>query len=237
MHKEQAAIQAALQQLAPSIQLVEQAQLEEVPFATYRYTLQLADRSSHWTFHLVETGIGKVHAALATQLSIQRYQPQLLVNVGVSGGLYEGAQISDLCLSTTFRYHDVWCGAGNESGQVQGLPAQFFAEATQLASVAEHLQIPLKQGLLLCGDAFIPEAAHLRAFAERYPDLIAVDMESAAIAQTAYLYGTSLVSIRIVSDTPLTSQDHHGQYATFWRDKAHYLPPFVDALRLVSALA
>ena len=237
MGKEHMAIQSALQALAPAVELVERALVEKAPFATYRYTLRLEERATEWTFHLIETGIGKVHAALATQRAIELYQPQLLVNVGVSGGLYAGAHVGDLCLSTAYRYHDVWCGEGNERGQVQGMPAQFSADATTFAAEAKQLSIPLHEGLLLCGDTFIPDAEHLRAFAQQYPDLVAVDMESAAIAQTAYLYQTSLVSLRIVSDTPLTSQDHGKQYASFWQQRDLFLPPFADAIRLVCSLA
>ena len=231
------AIQSALQALAPAVELVERTLVEKAPFAVYRYTLRLEERATEWTFHLIETGIGKVHAALATQRAIELYQPQLLVNVGVSGGLYAGAHVGDLCLSTAYRYHDVWCGEGNERGQVQGMPAQFSADAATIAAVAQQLNIPLHEGLLLCGDTFIPDAEHLRAFAQQYPDLVAVDMESAAIAQTAYLYQTSLVSLRIVSDTPLTSQDHGKQYASFWQQRDLFLPPFADAIRLVCSLA
>ena len=231
------AIQSALQALAPAVELVERALVEKAPFATYRYTLRLEERAIEWTFHLIETGIGKVHAALATQRAIEHYQPQLLVNVGVSGGLYADAQVGDLCLSTAYRYHDVWCGEGNERGQVQGMPAQFSADAATIAAVAKQLSIPLHEGLLLCGDTFIPDAEHLRAFAHQYPDLVAVDMESAAIAQTAYLYQTPLVSLRIVSDTPLTHQDHGKQYADFWQQRDLFLPPFADAMNLISSLA
>ena len=237
MSKERMAIHSAIEALAPAVELVERNLVEEKPFASYRYTLRIEGHQTEWTFHLLETGIGKVHAALATQLAIVRYQPQLLVNVGVSGGLYAGAQVGDLCLSTAYRYHDVWCGEGNERGQVQGMPAQYSADATAMATVAKQLRIPLHEGLLLCGDTFIPEADHLRAFAQQYPDLVAVDMESAAIAQTAYLYHTPLVSLRIVSDTPLTSQDHGKQYASFWQQRASALAPFADAMRIICTLA
>ena len=105
-----------------------------------------------------------------------------------------------------------------------------------METVAKQLRIPLHEGLLLCGDTFIPDADHLRSFAQHYLDLVAVDMESAAIAQTAYLYQTPLVSLRIVSDTPLTRQDHGKQYADFWQQSNLFLPPFTDAMRLVCTI-
>lgn len=236
MGKERLAVRSALETLAPSIELVEVHLVEQAPFASYRYTVRLANSQTSYAFHLIETGIGKVHAALATQQAITKYHPKLLVNVGVSGGLYNGARVGDICLSTSYRYHDVWCGIGNEPGQVQGLPAQFTAESRSVAEVAQELSVPIREGLLLCGDTFIPDADHLRSFAQQYPDLVAVDMESGAIAQTAYLYGTPLVSLRIVSDTPLTSQNHSKQYSSFWQDRELSLGSFADAMRIVCTL-
>ncbi len=238
MNKEHMALCDAIEYLRPTVEIIDRAVVGDTgPFATYCYTLRLEHRTSPWRLYLMETGVGKVHAALATQLAIQHYHPKLIVNVGVSGGLYVGARVGDLCLSTAFRYHDVWCGAGNERGQVQGLPAQFAADDMRITQAIGELNIPLKRGLLLCGDTFIPSPEHLKSFVQQHHDLIAVDMESCAIAQTAYLYQTALVSIRIISDTPLTDQDHGVQYTRFWREKSNYIPPFADASRLICALA
>ena len=66
MSKERMAIHSAIEALAPAVELVECTLVEEAPFASYRYTLRLEGHQTEWTFHLIETGIGKVHAALTT---------------------------------------------------------------------------------------------------------------------------------------------------------------------------
>ena len=82
MSKERMAIHSAIEALAPAVELVERTLVEEEPFASYRYTVRLEEHQTEWIFHLLETGIGKVHAALATQLAIVRYQPEEMVIKG-----------------------------------------------------------------------------------------------------------------------------------------------------------
>ena len=65
------------------------------------------------------------------------------------------------------------------------------------------------------GDRFITNRTELDAIKRRFPAGLAVDMESAAIAQTCYLYGIPFLSFRIISDTPGV-EDHSSQYADFW---------------------
>ncbi|MBQ0060303.1 MAG: 5'-methylthioadenosine/adenosylhomocysteine nucleosidase, partial [Bacteroidales bacterium] len=55
---------------------------------------------------------------------------------------------------------------------------------------------------------------------EDWPDGLAVDMESGAIAQTCYLYNVPFISFRIISDTPGVEQ-HFEQYANFWETMAN----------------
>ena len=116
-------------------------------------------------------------------------------------------------------YHDVWCGEGNEYGQVQGLPAAYEG----CASLLEHAlslnnagpESRICKGLICTGDRFITDRAELGAIKHRFPAGLAVDMESAAIAQVCHLYGIPFLSFRIISDTPGV-EDHSAQYADFW---------------------
>ena len=53
-----------------------------------------------------------------------------------------------------------------------------------------------------------------------FPAGLAVDMESAAIAQTCHIYGVPFVSFRIISDTPGVDK-HIEQYENFWGEMAN----------------
>ena len=172
------------------------------------------------TLVLTRCGIGKVNAALGAAELIRRFSPDCIVSTGVAGGTGEGLQVTDVVAGVRVAYHDVWCGDGNAYGQVQGLPAVFEADPRLLAcarrlSKAGGLESRIHCGLICTGDQFITDRAKLDAIRAAFPDVQAVDMESAAIAQTCYLYKVHFISFRLVSDTP-GSEGHWQQYLDFW---------------------
>ena len=101
-------------------------------------------------------------------------------------------------------------------------------QCTRVRSALEHalslnktgLESRIHSGLICTGDRFITNRTELDAIKRRFPAGLVVDMESAAIAQTCYLYGVPFLSFRIISDTPGV-EDHSSQYADFgvrWRN-------------------
>lgn len=168
---------------------------------------------------LTQCGIGKVNAAVGATELIRRFAPDCIVSTGVAGGIDACLKVTDVVASDSLAYHDVWCGDGNEYGQVQGLPAvykgcaPFLEHALSLNKIG--LESRIHSGLICTGDRFITNRTELDAIKRRFPAGLAVDMESAAIAQTCYLYGIPFLSFRIISDTPGV-EDHSSQYADFW---------------------
>jgi len=160
----------------------------------------------------VVSGIGKVNAALSAADLINTFGADMIINVGISGGLSSALEIGDLIIGKDIVYHDVWCGTPNKMGQVQGLPSVFHSNAD-----LSKLLPDLKCGLICCGDVFVDNQADFDIIKAKFPDVLAVDMESAAIAQTCYLYNKPMISIRQISDTP--GVEHHAeQYETFWKN-------------------
>ena len=190
----------------------------------------LAEMSDHsetdangYTFHrgtignreiiAMQCGIGQVNAAVGALTMIERFAPDAIINTGIAGGTGGGAAILDVVVGTDVAYHDVWCGPGNEPGQVQGLPSR-FAGATDLFGI-DAATPGVKLGLIASGDRFVSTPAELAAVLEAQPDAMAVDMESGAIAQVCHMKGTPFLAIRVVSDTPGT-ENHIDQYLDFW---------------------
>lgn len=212
--------------IAPYTELLQQK--EDSPFAIYEALI------SQRRVVIALSGIGKANAAMATAEAIRLYPHSLcIVNVGVSGGLLPNCSVGDCLVGSKFMYHDVWCGEGNALGQVQGLPV-FFSAHEALLSVAHQLSSvsndTVKFGSFCCGDTFIPSPSVLNNFS----DCCAVDMESAAIAQACHLYQKPMIALRIVSDTPLTAQNHSEQYRLFWSNNPHKaFAPLVEFLKLL----
>ena len=167
---------------------------------------------------LAKSGIGKVCAAVGTVEMIRQYAPEVIVNTGVAGGIDPLTQVMDIVIGENMVYHDVWCGEGNEYGQVQGLPARFVSdkELCKLALSVAH-EGNVYGGLICSGDKFITDKEELTEIKKRFPEGMAVDMESCAIAQVCYMCGVPFLSYRIISDTPGV-KDHYKQYLNFWEE-------------------
>lgn len=77
------------------------------------------------TVILMQSGIGKVNAAVGTWQMIERFTPDMIISTGVAGGASLELEIQDVVVSTETCYHDMYCGKDVAFGQVIGMPARF----------------------------------------------------------------------------------------------------------------
>ena len=155
-------------------------------------------------------GIGKVNSALNTLQFLQLVQPDLVINSGVAGGA--GIPIGTILVADRVAYHDVWCGPGTLYGQADDVPLYMLPYAKVLTISDE---IGVENGLVCSGDKFISTPEEIAFIRSKFPDVKAVDMESAAVAQTCYIYGIPFAIVRVVSDTPGEGENIQ-QYKDFW---------------------
>lgn len=170
---------------------------------------------------LHQCGIGKVNAAIGTTELIRRYSPQLVISTGCAGGGQTSMEVQDVVVSTQLAYHDVYCGSAighTVYGQVQGMPARYQSPSS-LVDAALSLngdgQPRIYAGLIVTGDWFVDSRDKMRDIMSHFPEAVAVDMESAAIAQTCHVYGIDFISFRVISDIPL-KDTNASQYHNFW---------------------
>ena len=170
---------------------------------------------------LLQCGIGKVNAAMGTTLLVRRFQPDCVVSTGCAGGIDKRLEVMDVVVSRTLVYHDVDCGEGLgcKLGQVQGLPLYFQGDERMVETALTLTGARIHAGLICTGDQFVTDHATLSRIKQQFPDGLAVDMESAAIAQVCYLQGIPFVSFRVISDTP-GADGHQQQYENFWQEMA-----------------
>lgn len=165
---------------------------------------------------VMQTGIGKVNAAVGTVSLIDSFRPDLVVNTGIAGGTGSEAGVLDVVIADSVGYHDVYCGPGNARGQVQGLPERFPCLGGGLVNLAAVAGMPnVRRGLIASGDLFVSTPRELEAVLAVQPEALAVDMESGAIAQVCFMRGVPFLAIRVVSDTPGV-ENHHEQYGEFF---------------------
>ncbi|MCM1484550.1 MAG: 5'-methylthioadenosine/adenosylhomocysteine nucleosidase [Muribaculaceae bacterium] len=165
----------------------------------------------------MKCGIGKVNAAMGTMTLIDLFHPDLIINTGVAGGTGRSAGVLDIVVGTRIAYHDVWCGPGTEPGEAAGCPKFFHTSdiVNSLPCLAEGDNI--KHGLVCSGDVFVSEPEVIARIRSLYPEVDAVDMESAAIAQVCYLRHVPFACMRVISDTP-GADDNVAQYNNFWEE-------------------
>ena len=166
-------------------------------------------------------GIGKVNAALGVAEMIRRHRPDVIVSSGCAGGNGDDIHVQDVVVGAEVSYHDVYCGTSIDQtivyGQVQGMPARYKADEQLLAKACRVKceGFSVQPGLIVTGDWFVDSKDKMRDIISHFPEAKAVDMESAAIAQTCYKYGVPFISFRVVSDIPLRDTDA-SMYHDFW---------------------
>lgn len=165
---------------------------------------------------LAQSGIGKVNAAVGALELIHHFQPDCLINTGVAGGIDTSLHVMDVVAGDRVVYHDVDCGPENEAGQVQGLPAVYESNRKLYhCALGIKTETRVLGGLVCSGDQFITDHKQLAVIKSRFPEGMAVDMESGAIAQVCYLYEVPFLSFRIISDIP-GGENHFNEYLNFW---------------------
>lgn len=190
---------------------------------------------------LWQCGIGKVNAAVGTMRLVQQHHPDAIISTGLAGGIDPMIHVMDILAATQCVYHDVDCGVGLgcERGQVQGLPTRFDADQKLLdhALATAKLQTTnskLLTGLICTGDQFITDRERQTAIKRNFPDGLACDMESAAIAQTCYLLGIPFLSLRVISDTPGNTDNHQQQWEQFLASMCdtsfHFVQKFLETI-------
>lgn len=165
---------------------------------------------------LLQCGIGKTNAASGVTNLIITFHPDYVISTGAAGGIDAKLKVMDVVIGSQVCYHDVNCGDNCDPGQVQGLPRLFKGDE-RLIEIAKSLKADVRivPGLICTGDQFITNREELNVIKEKYPEGLAVDMESAAIAQVCLFWNVPMLSFRIVSDTPGV-KEHFDQYLNFW---------------------
>lgn len=155
---------------------------------------------------VVRSGIGKVNAAICTQILVDRYQVDAVINTGIAGSLRNEINIGDVVLSTDAVQHDMDAtGFGYPAGQIPQMEESAFPADETLRKLAEECckevnpLIGTFTGRIVSGDQFISDKTKKKWILENFHGYC-TEMEGAAIAQAAYLNQVPFLIIRSISD-------------------------------------
>lgn len=165
--------------------------------ASFR-ALSIAGRS----VALVTSGIGAVNAAHAATVAVVRYGTDApIVSAGTAGGLAADITVGTVVIATDVINLDADVRAfGYALGQLPRMPETYVSDAALADKlVAADHEFPVVRGRIGSGEKFATSDIALK-LREDFPTVVAVDMESVAIAQIAFKYGNPFVAVRAISD-------------------------------------
>ncbi len=155
---------------------------------------------------VVQSGIGKVNAALCAQILVDIFRVDTLLNTGIAGSLDAQIDIGDMVISTDAVQHDVDATTfGDPLGQVPNMDTFSFPADEKLVELAKRVNeevnpdIQTFTGRIVSGDQFISSQEAKEHLVNTF-HAKCTEMEGAAIAHAAYLNQVSCVIIRAISD-------------------------------------
>ena len=166
----------------------------------------------------VVCGIGKVNAAVCSQILISEFNVTSIINVGVAGGIGKDIYPGDVVVATNLVQHDMDTTVfGDPHGQIPRLDTfDFKCDETlvkaSLDACEEIKEINTFSGRIISGDQFISSVEKIQWFEKEF-NAMACEMEGASIAQVCYLNNIPFVVIRSISDN--ANNGAHMDYEKF----------------------
>lgn len=152
---------------------------------------------------LSKSGVGKVNSATTTQFIIDKYKPNYIINTGIAGSLSSNLKPSEIIIAekmvqydfdlTKFGYSKGYMYNGIEPNK----PTIYYSDEKLIKLFVKNKYI--KKGTIATGDTFVADMKLKHSIKKDF-NADAIDMESAAIAQTAKRNNIPVIIIRAISD-------------------------------------
>ena len=170
---------------------------------------------------VVRSGIGKVNAAVCTQILVDEFGVDAVINTGIAGSLNAQIDIGDIVISTDVLHHDMDAvNFGYAPGQIPQMEVFSFVADEPMAELAEKVchqvnpEIKVFRGRVVSGG-------------------FCTEMEGAAIAQAAYLNQIPFIVIRAISDKADDSASE--DYPTFEKKAVEHSVRLVEGFLAAQA--
>lgn len=146
---------------------------------------------------LVKSNVGKVNSARVTQILIDNFDIELVINVGTAGSVDNSLEIGDVVVATELIQHDFDVTPfGRKLGEIENV-GESIKVNDNLLNLFENINI--KKGIIASGDKFIVNREDKDNIRTTFTAL-AIEMEGASVAQVCYLDKIPFLVIRSISD-------------------------------------
>ncbi|MGV8906593.1 MAG: 5'-methylthioadenosine/adenosylhomocysteine nucleosidase [Acetobacterium sp.] len=153
---------------------------------------------------VVKSGVGKVNAAICTQILIDLFKAKVIINVGVAGAVHPDLEVGDIVISKDSCQYDMDARAfGHPWGEIPNMDITFFKADKTLIELAEKAAIKLNAayriGRVMTADLGVDSLELKEKLRAEFSGLC-VEMEGAAIGQVAFVNQVPYLIIRSISD-------------------------------------
>ena len=157
---------------------------------------------------LVECGEGKVNATRTTQIMIDNFKIDKLVNVGSAGAINEDLNVKDVVIADKLVQYDFdISGLGYEKGEICNIGKYIYCDKTLVEECKKAIEnienesYKVVIGTIATADSFCDKPEIAKMVRKEF-NAECVEMEGAAVAQVCYLDKIPFLVIRGISDTP-----------------------------------
>jgi len=185
-------------EVAPFIPMIEECIITEKAMLRF-YEGKIEGRDVVTLF----TGVCKVNAAIATQILIDTYGCNIIINSGTAGGMDDSLNIFDTVISNEVAYYDVdeeiltefhpWL----DSIYFKADESLLFLAKKSISNINSKYNIVF--GRMITGETFI-EDERRELINSKYAPL-SVDMETASVAHVCYVNKIPFIAVRTITDT------------------------------------
>lgn len=183
---------------------------------------------------MAQCGIGKVNAAICSQILISCFHVEKIINVGVAGAIRKDLHVKDIVISTDLVQHDFdVTGYGYVLGEIPRLDRYCFVADEHLVNLAYETaqslfnEIKVVKDRIVSGDIFISSKEAKEKLIQNFSPA-ATEMEGAAIGQACYLANIPFLIIRTMSDE--ADDDASSTYDEFALDAASHSMKLVEEI-------
>jgi len=153
---------------------------------------------------VVKSGVGKVNAAICTQILIDLFKAKAIINVGVAGAIDPDLEVGDIVISEDSCQYDMDARAfGHPWGEIPNMDITFFKADQTLITLAEKaasgLNAPYRLGRVMTADLGVDSNELKEKIRAEFGGLC-VEMEGAAVGQVAFINQVPYLIIRSISD-------------------------------------
>lgn len=195
-----AAMQEEMQEIKNIMEQIEEEKIYNLTF--------IKGKINNQTAVLVESGVGKVNATRTTQILIDYFKIEAVINIGSAGSANNELEIGDIVIGKKLVQHDFDITAfGHPKGFISNVgqyvesDSELIEKMEQTISKLGNCECNIKIGTIASGDIFCTETKMKDKIKEKF-NADAIEMEGAAIAQVCKLDNIPFIIIRSISDKP-----------------------------------